>query len=143
MASSKLLSDVEIKKILEDKADEIKEKVKKISQEAADDFYGVGSSASYERTNGFLELGENPKETLSGNTLTLTFTYKASDLSVNEWDSPWGIHYPGEPDWAFDTGFVHGLHGGPRPAGRGKWTWNGVQKSTPIWDIITQKIYSL
>lgn len=164
MANNKLLSDVEIKEILENKANEIKEKVIKITKEAANEFYAASSSSlspenvsnidfleksgisvytGYERTYGFLYLGENPQEKLKGNTLTLTFIYKASDLSVNEWNSPWGVYYPGSPEWAFDTGFVHGLHGGPRPTRKGKWTWNGVPKSMPIWDIIKEKITTL
>lgn len=170
---SKLLSDKEIRVIVQSTADEIKEQMRVVNESAAQDFYdadiggggvhpdavsnleyierSVGSGinprySGYERTGGFKNLGKMPVEKQIGNKIELTYKYTADDLTVNEWDSPWGIHYPGEPQWAFDTGFVHGLHGGPRPhktSGGIKWSWSGVPQSTPIWELIVQGVKSL
>lgn len=143
MASSNLLSPADIHVFVSQTAEEIKQQMQEINKQAAANFYGGGSAGTYSRTGGFDNLGANPEESGSGKTITLTYKYSASDLSVNGWDSPWGISYPGSPDWAFDTGFVHGVHGGPRPSGLGGWSWNGVSQSTPIWEMIVEGINSL
>ena len=141
MAKQKLLSDEEIKEILSKRSKEVQEKMKEINKQAMDAFYSVNNK-TYNRTNGFFQLGEKPIEKIEGNKLTLTYVYSASDLTVNKWLSWWGVEYDGDPEWAFDTGFINGYHGGPRPV-RGGWTWASTKQSTPILDIILDGVRSL
>lgn len=140
--SEKLLSDAMIEAMVKSTADEIKQQMQAINKNAANNFYSV-DSGTYDRTGGFSMLGEQPEEKKSGKKIILTYKYRASDLTVNEWDSPWGVHYTGSPDLAFETGFIHGLHGGPRPAGMGSWSWSNVKQSEPIWEIIAAGVRGL
>lgn len=110
-----------------------------LNQTAIAVFYGSADSGTYTRAGGFSGLGMKPKEKKYNGTITLTYDYSASEVTVNPWDAPWGKSYPGDPNWAFDTGFVHGLHGGPRPSHMG-WTWNGVTQTDSPFDFIVNSI---
>ena len=141
--SQKLLSDADIEVMVSSTVDEIKAQMQAINQSAANSFYSVGSG-TYNRTGGFSNLGIIPEEQGKGKKKVLIYRYVSSDLTVNEWLSPWGVVYPGNPDLAFETGFVNGLHGGPRPAGKGgKWSWANVKKTEPIWEMIADGVRGL
>lgn len=142
---NKLLSPAEIEQMVESTADDIKWEMEIINRKAVEDFYSYESEAEafpYYRTEGFYDLGNKPEEIKKGNTLELVYKYSASDLRVNEWLSPWGILYHGEPAWAFDTGFVHGFHGGPTFVSGFGWKWLAME-STPIWELIVKGVKSL
>ena len=159
-----LLTDKDIEAIVQSTADDIKKQMQRINEAAAKDFYSVEQNfidtdsmdmyeaasndynmnyQGYDRTGDFANLAKTPKEVKKGKGIDLIYEYSANDLGVNEWYSPWGINYPGSSEWAFDTGFIHGLHGGPRPAGKNLWNWGEVQRSTPIWDLIVEGIENL
>ena len=133
--ADQLLSSADIKQILQESVDKIKGEMKLINFTAISLFYSGGPAGSYNRVPGFFSLDKDPEESWEDKGVILTYTYSAGDVSVNSWDAPWGVTYPGSSEWAFDTGFVHGIHGGPRPAAFG-WTWNGVAKSASPWETI-------
>lgn len=112
-----------------------------INRNAINEFYSV-DQGTYNRTGGFNIFVKEPDEKKVGKKTILTYTYKGVDVAVNPWMSPWDIEYTGDSSWAFDTGFVHGLHGGPRPRYDG-WSWDGVKKTEPIWEIIVKGINQL
>lgn len=142
MAEQKLLSDNDIQKMLEPIVNDIKAQMDVINRNAIDAFY-ERPSGTYGRVPGFYSLCVQPKEIKKKRGIDLVYTYSASDVSVNSWQSPWGIEYPGDSGWAFDTGFVHGYHGGPRPDGKNSWTWEHTLKTKSPWDIIAEGIDNL
>ena len=131
-----LLSAEDIKEILQPYIETVKAQMHIINQTAINLFYGGGSSGTYNRSGGFNALDKEPDESWSKTKVTLLYTYEAGDVSVNPWQAPWkDTPYPGDSGWAFDTGFVNGLHGGPRPT-RGGWSWAGVQQTPSPWERI-------
>ena len=148
LAESSLLTEADIKAILKPKVDEIKGKMDGIVKDAVSTFYGSGSSGSYSRTGGLQNILTNnaPDEQWDADGVTLTYHFSSDGVSVNSWDSPWGITYPGNPEIAFGVAFDVGYHGGPKPYrnnGEAGWTWAYTQQSDPIYDLIMQGVNSL
>lgn len=113
--------------------------MKQVNKSAVEAFYSE-PHGSYDRTDSFFEVvSHEPDEKYTDNSCILTYTYSASDVTVNPWEAPWGKTYEGKPEKAFETAFEHGLHGGPRPT-RGGWSWQPVNKSTPIIELIDRGI---
>ena len=141
--SEKFFSDEDIKKIVKPYVDEIKVKMKKINRNAVEDFYSA-PHPTYNRTDSFFNVvNHDPDEDYYSDGCLLTYKYSSGDVTVNQWDSPWGISYEGNPEIAFSTAFYSGLHGGPRPNGKGGWSFNKTNITDPILDLIQEGIDGL
>lgn len=94
--------------------------------------YYSRSSGSYNRTGSFKDINRHSyiTELSQGSMYIITYEFYASDVTVN----PWG-KFPGSNEWAFDAGFIHGYHGGPRPIGNGVWGWDDVPKDRLYYGI--------
>ena len=151
----KYITADDVRPILEQAVEKIKTQMVEINKNAVDNFYSVGSG-SYNRTESFFNVvNHDPDESYSDTECTLVYKYSSSDVSVNPWESPWGITYPGNPEYAFISGFEHGFHGGPKPTTieslydfqniktKGGWTWARTKKTTSISDLIDEGINSI
>ena len=151
----KYITEEDIRQILEPIVDKVKSQMVDINNSAVEQFYGT-SSGSYGRTGSFSNVVQRePQIEYSGNGCTLTYTYSSSDVAVNSWSSSWGITYPGNPEYAFISGFEHGSHGGPKPTTieslydfqniktKGGWTWAKTNVTTPIIELIEQGMNNL
>ena len=120
MAKDRLLSDNEIKAILKEKAEEIVGKAKTYIDTAINAFYGDYTPHYYNRVPGFSNLANFSFDSVAEETSSgylLTFSFDAGDVAVNDFVMKIGdkeIVRPSSPEWAFDSGFVHGYHGGPK-----------------------------
>ena len=148
--AEKYIDEDDIRQILEDVVKKIKVQMKVVHRTAIKAFYS-SPHPSYRRTNSFFDVvSHEPEEEYDDNGCLLTYRYSSSDVTVNNWRSPWGIQYPGEPEHAFTTAFEYGFHGGPTPINQfgdspseGGWTWEHTRKTTPIMDLIQQGINRL
>lgn len=139
-------SEAIVKEILTEAVEKVKPQVSQIIETAVNDFYGAASPGNYGRTGGLANINKPPSESWTDHSVTLTYTFSSGDISVNSWESPWGITYPGSTEHAFDKAYDEGLHGGPKPLGGGSsgfWTWDRTQQSTPLGELIMQGIDSI
>ena len=125
--------------------EDIKLQMDEINQDAVDNFYSYKSGAKkfpYWRTGSFNSFVSDPEETIIGDKYYLIYDYSALTVTVNEWQAPWGL-LEGDPEWAFETAFIYGYHGGPEQRFPLKgWSWD-VAKTDPIWDLICEGVDSL
>lgn len=127
------------KEVLTDAVNKIKPQMSEIINAAVMNFYASASPGTYERTLSVFNINKPPAEYWGAKSVRLTYTFSSGDISVNSWDSPWGVHYPGNAEIAFDKAYDEGYHGGPKPS-KGGWTWSMTQKSDPIGETIWQLI---
>lgn len=136
MAKSKYLTDEQIIAALQPLAEQVKLDMKMISKSAIAAFYAdYRPLHGYVRTYGFYNLikpNMRCKETIKGSTISLVFDFDSFDVQVSQ---------DGDPDWAFDSGFISGFHGGPHNMGNRTYSWTPVpkMKKSP-WDIITDYV---
>lgn len=112
--NTKLLSQDEIHELLKPLAEEIVNDVRTVAGIAINTFYADYTPFLYKRAFGFSNLAkfyfdDVATETKDG--YLLKFRFSADDVTVNPFER-FGDGQ-GSPEWAFDTGFVHGYHGGP------------------------------
>ena len=140
-----LLSEAELKQILETTVKEVKAQMKNVIKSAVDTFYGSASPGTYSRTMGLQNIlvNDEPDEAWDYDKVFLTYHFSSDNVSVNPWLSPWGIEYGGNPEYAFMKAYDEGYHGGPKPIRPGGWTWEYTQKSDPIYNLIMAGVSSI
>lgn len=125
--AEKLFSQSEIQEMLKPIAEEIVDNVRAVVGAAINMFYADYSPHMYKRAFGFSNLANfwfDDVATPIENGYRLTFRFSADDVAVGSFSI---FHHikgsisgdevedvvEGSPEWAFDSGFVHGYHGGP------------------------------
>lgn len=136
-----------IKEVLQDAVEKVKPQVKEAILAAAQGFYAGASQGTYSRTLSILNIANTePTESWDSNSVTLSYTFDSSEISVNPWKAPWRNEpYEGDPEIAFGVAYDVGYHGGPRPVyvnkrRTGDWTWERTAQSTPIGELIWEYI---
>lgn len=145
LKTDELFSKADKIAIVKEAMEDIKLQMDDINQDAVKNFYSYKSGAKqfpYDRTTSFNSFVSDPKEIIKGDKYYLIYEYSASTVTVNPWASPYGV-LDGDPEWAFETAFIHGYHGGPiYDMALKKWTWD-IAQTDPIWDLICKGVDSL
>ncbi len=127
MGKENLLSDQDVKEIAKEYAEQIVDEARSVMGVAINTFYADYSPHMYKRTFGFSNFANFWFEDVAKpikDGYRLTFKFSADDVTVGTISFPHSINGDisevgtgnirnGDPEWAFDSGFVHGYHGGP------------------------------
>lgn len=137
MGKSGLLSEKELRKLIEPKVKEIKKDIQKKSYQAIHDFYNDRfKPKQYIRSYGMYGILLNDiEEKKIKNGVELIFHYSVSDIEKQE--------HHGDVNWVFDADFIHGFHGGPIKYDGG-YTWAFTPRLYPspwdrIWNYVNDK----
>lgn len=122
-----VLTDKQIREILKPRLYAVMKGLSEVSKFAIDNFYSDYEPWVYRRVYGLKNLFTISKKEIPKGYL-LTYEYNADNI----FNKP----HHGDYEWAFDTAFIHGMHGEPRG-------FAPVPVSKPPWNIITEFVKNL